>query len=355
MSKLYQRYIGFLYAKNFFVIFVSLEFFYVWVDFLSNLKKLPSSANLQLLYIYFNAQVAVNYTLPLGLVFAMIVSKMSMVKSNELISLYTSTVSRSKAIYPIFLVSCLITLILIGLNFTSFAYANNYKSNLLKYNSIQADVDKIFVKFDEKYVYIDKLNPLKKEAINIKIFQTKNNTLEYIISAKKAHFKHNAWHIKEGNKTTIPQVKNIGDKGLVKSKIKNEVFLRGFKPKTMDTIHKSKSSLSIVDAYDAWVFLSKQNANVRQVKSILYNLAFFPLFAPLMAVILFFYIPASGRFFNLNLLSFSFIFITLCVWGSLFLMGKFAYNGVVIPEIGIVLPLLIMGIIAFNLYHKNNQ
>ncbi len=353
INKLYQRYIIFLYLKNFFVVFFALEFFYVGVDLLANLKNLPSSANLQLLYVYYNAQIAINYTLPLSLIFAMIISKVSMIKSNELISLYASTISRSKAIYPIFLSSIAITLVLIGLNFTPFSYANTYKSNLQKYNTIEINRNHVFVRFDDKYVYINKLNPLSKEALGIKIFKVKNNALRSITSIKKAYFVNNAWYSKEAKITFIPSVKKLGDKGLSEKTIKDKVFLKGFKPKTMDTIHKDKTSLNIIDAYDALVFLSKQNSDTKQIRSIFYSLLFAPLFAPLMVVILFFYLPISSRFFNLAFISFLFVFVTVSVWGILFLLSKFSLNGVLLPELGINLPIALMGIWALNLYHKN--
>ncbi len=353
MSKLYQRYIAFVFLKNFFIVFLSLEFFYVGVDLLSNLKNLPNSANLQLLYVYYNAQVAINYTLPLGIVFAMIISKINMIKSNELISLYASTVSKSKAIFPIFLPSIAITCILVGLNFTSFPYANSFKKNLVKYNTIQTSTNNIFVKYNNKYVYIKKLNPLSKEAFDIKIFNTDNNTLTAITSIQKAYFKNNAWHSKTATIKYIPKVKNLGDEGVKEKETKNTIFLKGFKPKTMNTIHKEKASLNIIDALDALKFLSKQNANINQIKSVLYSLIFSPFFAPFMAVILFFYLPVSGRFFNLALLSFGFVFITISVWGVLFLLNRFAINGVLNPEFAIIAPIFLMGIGAISLYRKN--
>ncbi len=354
MNKLYDRYIAFLYIKNFLIIFLALEFFYVGIDLLSNLKNLPISANLQLLYIYFNVQIAINYTLPISLVIAMIVSKISMIKSNELISLYSSTISKNQVIMPTFIASCSITLLLIVLNCTSFTYANNYKNNLIKYNTIQVNANKVFMKFNNNYVFIEKLNPVKKEAANIEIFEIRNARLKSITSAKKAYFKENAWHSDEVDMLIIPEVKKLGDRGLIKKTIKNQIFLKGFKPKTMNTIHKSQSFLNIIDAYDAFIFLNKQQANTTHIRSSLYNFIFFPLFAPLLVIILFYFLPLSARFFNLALLSFIFILITLLVWGSLFLLSKFAQNGVISPEIGIILPILLMSILAFRLYKKNS-
>ena len=47
---LYARYVGWVYLKTFLIVFGALELFYVGIDLLTNLKELPASANLQLLY-----------------------------------------------------------------------------------------------------------------------------------------------------------------------------------------------------------------------------------------------------------------------------------------------------------------
>ena len=47
------KYIIEKYLKNFIIILLSLEIFFVGIDFLQNFKSIPQSANLQLFYIYF--------------------------------------------------------------------------------------------------------------------------------------------------------------------------------------------------------------------------------------------------------------------------------------------------------------
>lgn len=353
MDKLYQKYVGFLYVKNFLIIFLALEFFYVGVDLLSNLKDLPTSANLQLLYVYYNAQLAMNYTLPLSLVFAMISSKISMIRSNELVSLYASGISRSQVITPLFITSMFLTFILIGLNFTSFAYSVEYKSNILKYNRISNDSSRLFVKYDDKYIYFNSLNPVKKTATDVKIFDTNKTSLKRIISSKKAVFTNGAWFFKEANVTTLPKDKRLGKEGFSIKPLKNITLLRGFKPTIIDTLHDGKASLSVVDAYDAMRFLGSQGADVSWAKSALYSFIFFPLFAPFMVVILFFYMPPTGRFFNMALLGFLFIFITLCVWGVIFVLSKFSANSIILPELAVILPIVFMGFYALKLFYKN--
>lgn len=72
--KLFEKYIIQNYLKNFFVIFIALDLFYVGVDLLTNYNNIPDSANLQILYALFQGMNAVNYVLPLSIVFGMIVT-----------------------------------------------------------------------------------------------------------------------------------------------------------------------------------------------------------------------------------------------------------------------------------------
>lgn len=348
--KLYQKYISFSYIKNFFIIFFALEIFYVGVDLLSNLKDLPSSANLQLLYVIFTAQTAVNYTLPLGLVFAMIVSKLSMIRSNELISFYASGISKRQVVSPILFASTFFVLLYIGLNFTDFAYSNEYKRNLLKYNRLNTDISKLFVKYDDKYIFFDSFSTIQKKATGVKIFDTNDTKLENIISAQVAYYKDNAWFFKDANITTYNNKTELQEVAIIKKSLKNQTYLSGFKPTIIDAMQaEKKNSLSILDAYEALKFLSKQTANTSEVKSIFLGLLFTPFFAPLMVVILFYHLPAIGRFFNLALLSFLLIFVTLCIWGVIFVASRFSATGVISPEIATILPIVLLFLYAIKL------
>ncbi len=355
--KLYQKYISFLYIKNFFVIFFALEIFYVGVDFLTNLKNVPTSANLQLLYVVFTAQSAVNYTLPLGLVFAMIVSKLSLIRSNELISFYTSGISKRQVVAPLVLVSTFFTIGFIGLNFTDFAYSAQYKSNLLKYNRLKTDVSKLFLKYDNKYIFFNSFSPIKKSATGVKIFEINGTKLQSIMSAKSAIYDKNIWFFKEANLTTFTDKSELNQKALKNEILFNKTYLNGFKPSVIDAMQSSKkNTLNILDAYDAISFLNAQNANTTAVKSILLSLIFLPFFSPLMVVILFYHLPITGRFFNIALLSFGFIFATLCVWGVIFVASRFAATGVIAPELSIILPIVSLFLYALKLnYSEKNR
>ncbi|MDR2341474.1 MAG: LptF/LptG family permease [Campylobacteraceae bacterium] len=353
MIKIYQRYIIFLYLKNFFIIFCALEFFYVGVDFITNYNNLPNSANLQLLYIAFNFMSAVNYTLPISVVFAMIVSKFSMIRSNELLCMYSVGISKNALILPIFFGAVFLVFIYIFLNFTSFAYAYEYRSNLLKYSQIIRSSSNLFLKYEGKYVYFGELNPLKQETSDIKIFDIADNELQEIITAKKGVFKNNAWLLEDVEVIKKPKIEAEKNTNIIIEKFDVFQTLERFRPKIIENAHLGSQSLSILDALDAMRFFGDQGINTNSIKTNLYFLMFFPFFAPFIVVIFYYYMPLSGRFFNLALMNFGFVFAALTSWGVLFTLGKFAANSIILPEIAILVPIIFLGIFALILYRKN--
>ncbi len=352
--KIYQRYIVSHYLKNFFVIFLSLEFFYVAIDLLSNYKNFPESANLQLLYVVFKTLDAFNYSIPLSTVFAMIVTKFSMIKSNELVTLYAVGVTKKALIKPLFLTALSLTLLYISLNFTPFAYAYEYSRNLLKYSTIKPNSKALFLKNNNDYIYFDRLEPIKKQAFGIKIFSVKDNDLQRIISAKRAYFSDNRWVLKDVTIKTKPKVTSINDKGFTQVEQKRYTTLRDFRPTIIENMHKGKYGMSIIDTVDALNFFASQDVNLDHVKTLLYSHLLFPLFAPLLVVILFYKLPISSRFSNMAFLSFIFILITLSTWGVLFILTKLSATSVIYPELGVIVPILLLTFYALKQYYKEN-
>ena len=123
--KLYARYVGWVYIKSFLIVFLALELFYVGIDLLTNLKDLPPSANLQLLYVGLTALSAISYVLPLSLIFALIILHVNMVRSNELISFYALGISKNKLILTPFLIALFVTIFYVGIIFTHFDFGHD--------------------------------------------------------------------------------------------------------------------------------------------------------------------------------------------------------------------------------------
>ena len=346
---LYARYVGWLYFKYFVIIFIALTLFYVGIDILTNLKDMPASANLKLLYFGLTSLTAVNYVLPLALIFALITSKFSMIRSNELVSFYALGIDKNRLIKPPFYIALAITFIYVGLNFTPFAYAYEYGRNIVKLSNLSRTSSDIFLKFEGKFVYMDSLNPISGEAKDVRIFDIDSSNLRSATFGESAKFIDDAWLLKNAKIVNLPQNIKLGEKGLdIKTPIELKT-LENFKPKTIESASAESSAITIPDAVDYILAFKDEGIGLNSTKTTLYNLAFAPFFAPFMVLIIYYFLPVTGRFFNLALKSFIFTIASLCVWGALFVMMRFARNGVVSPEVGVLLPIILLGAYAFYL------
>ena len=346
---LYARYVGWLYFKYFMILFIALTLFYVGIDILTNLKDMPASANLKLLYFGLTSLTAVNYVLPLALIFALITSKFSMIRSNELVSFYALGIDKNRLIKPPFYIALVITFIYVGLNFTPFAYAYEYGRNIVKLSNLSRTSSDIFLKFEGKFVYVDSLNPISGEAKDVRIFDINGSNLRSATFGESGKFIDDAWLLKNAKIVNLPQNIKLGEKGLDIKTPSELKTLENFKPKTIESASAESSAITIPDAVDYILAFKDEGIGLNSTKTTLYNLAFAPFFAPFMVLIIYYFLPITGRFFNLALKSFIFTIASLCVWGALFVMMRFARNGVVSPEVGVLLPIILLGAYAFYL------
>ncbi|MDA3043714.1 LptF/LptG family permease [Campylobacter sp. JMF_01 NE2] len=346
--KLYAKYVSLVYLKYFFILFVALDFFYVGIDVLTNLKDFPQSANTGLLYVALTAGVAITYILPLSLIFALIIMIFNMIRSSELISFYALGVSKNALIIPPFLISLFITLGYIYLNTTPFAYALKFQKNLTDFTPVGPEM---FLKYEGKYVYINGLH--QNHADEMIAFDINASELQSRIWAKNGEYSAKEWKFREGEKTQIPTNLSLGEAGLKRESIQNEAMLRGFNPSSIESVYDTSNVYSIKDAIRSIKTFANQGVNVNSIKANLYNMIFFPLFAPIMILILYYYFPITGRFFNLALMSFGFFIITLCAWGLFFVLIRFSLNGVILPELGIIVPILLLLVFAIWLVFKH--
>ncbi|MCR8696251.1 MULTISPECIES: LptF/LptG family permease [Campylobacter] len=351
--KLFARYSSFIYLKYFFIIFISLIGFYVVIDTLTNLKNLPSSANLQLIYVSLTALISVNYILPISLVLALIVTMINLIRSNELVSFYALGVSKNRLIMPIFTIALAISFGYIGLCFTQFAYAKERQESLEDFQSFERFTNWIFLRFENKFIYIDKLFGDKQSAKDIKIFDMNGSQILSQTIAKEGSYKDNIWILKDNTIITLPQDIKLGGSGLEIKNLDEIVALNNFRPRIIESIKNSDNLYSIGDAIDAIRTFKNENINITKIKSTLYSMIFFPLFAPFMILILYYYMPLTGRFASLAIASFISIFVSLCVWGVLFLLIRISINGAIAAEFGIILPIIILMLFAGYKVYKN--
>lgn len=354
MKSVFFRFISAIYLKSFFIIFLALVLFFVGVDLVINFKDLPSSANLVLLYTLFLACMAINYVLPISLVFALIFSMISMVRSNELVSFYALGLSKRLVILYPFLWALFFYAVFVGLNFTPFAYAEDYKDNIIANAVMSGQSKDIFLKYDDKFVYIAKLESLEDRVDNMKIFDLANLELTQLRDVKSAIFKDNAWLLERGEKISVPNSVQLFGEGLQVENIENIKALSGFKPRIIESV-ANKSHYSIADALQSLFAFSKQGVNTALMRIELYKLIFMPLFAPFLLLILYHFFPTISRFFNLAFISFVFFLCTLGLWGVLYLLAKFAENGFVSPEIGLIAPICLLIAISLFLFYKKRR
>ncbi len=350
--KIFQKYIVAKYLKTFLIIFFALELFYVGIDLLTTYRKLPQSANLQILYIMFQSMCAINYVLPLSVIFAMILTAISMAKNNELVSMLSFGISKQSIAKPLFFASLSITILYVLLNFTPFSYSREYGSNILKFSQISSDTKDLFLKNNSDYIYFGNLDPIKKQATNIKIFRVENRDIVSMINAKTGHYNDKNWIFYGVEKIIKPKVTTLDSKGLKIEKFAKLETLKDFRPKIIDNVYKGKFNLSVPDAIDALSFFNSQNLDTSRLRTIIFTQIFLPLFAPLLGLILFMKIPTISRYNSTVLLSFSLALLSVFVWGLLFLLSKLALNLVIYPELAVMFPIFLLGLASLYSYIK---
>jgi len=350
--KIITKYLLIKYVKYFFIILLSLELFFVGIDMLQYFSRLPNSANLQLLYIMYNTFFTLTITLPLSLIFAWVVTLTFLIKENALVSFYALGISQKKIMTPILLITTLFTFILIGLQSTPLAYAYEEKNKILQGRYFVNEQNNIFLKYNEYFVYFKKLYPIEKKAIDIHIFKTKNNDIVETIVGKKAFYQNNRWYVIDTKITKKPEKIDWNNSKLNVSYEKFLYTLEGFEPKIISNVYKGKAQYSVIDAVRTIMLLDDQEFNTNKIKAILYSQLVMPFFVLPLIVLIFIYTTPSSRFFNSALFISGMIFLSLSVWGVLFLLQKLALGSIVLAEVAIILPVILFFIISYILYTK---
>ncbi len=347
------KYISFHYLKYFLLILIALVLFLVGFDYMENVDTLPSSANLILIYLVYKVFFAIDMLLPLSLIFAMIATKMFLIRSNALVSFYSLGYSRVDVLKPFVIISTLITVIFISLHsFSSFSQSEEFAKNIRKnaaYLKLSGD---LFFTYKQKYIYFSKMLPLQGKAEGIRVFSIKENTLKEVLIASEATYKDDYWYIKEADIITKPDDIGFDSTGIKVGHEKVLKILHGFRPKILDQVYEGKVNFTIRDAIDALMLFKDQNIDTRSIEGALYKIFIYPFFVPCLVVIIFFFVPISSRFLNVSLFSFGAILSTLLVWGVLFMLIELSNNKIISSEIGIVAPIIILFFVALRQWRK---
>jgi lipopolysaccharide export system permease protein len=350
------RYILFHYLKFFIIILGALSLFLVGFDYMSNADKISSSANLVLIYLVYKALFAIDMLLPLSLVFAMISTKINLIRSNALVSFYSLGYSKVDVLKPFIVASMAVTLGFIYLHtLPKFAQANAMATSIKENSEYLSPSQDLFFIYQNQYIYFKRLYPLQQKAVGIRIFHLENKQLKTVIIAKTAYYQQGAWHIKNADIITKPDDFTFNSPGVSTTTKDELILLEGFRPKMLDKVYEGTADYTINDAFEAFKLLDKQNIKVDKIKAVLYKNLIYPFFAPLLVVIIFFFVPISSRFLNISLFSFVAIVSTLLVWGVLFMLMELSKNKTIPSEIGIVMPIVLLFFVAIWQMVRHNK
>lgn len=345
------RYLLTVYLRYFLLILISLSAFFVGLDFIQHSDRLPDSANIQILYISHIFLHSLSYTLPIALVLGMVVSFILLIRSNELNAFLSLGYSKKNLFRPFFLTALFFSFLYVGLNATPFAYSKEQAEAILDRSYTSNSREDLFVKYANYYVYFGRVFPVLKRAEGVRVYEVEDSQVRRIIKGKIALFKNNTWDIQEATIIHKPDKLELGSTPLQIEKRPSISILKGFRPKILDSVYEAKSGLSIPDAIETWKLLGEQNINTEKVRTMLLSMIFFPFFAPLLGSIIFYHMPVLTRYANLALLTFLVIVLSLVAWGVLYTLTRLSISGLIIPEVGVLLPLALLAIVS-TWYHR---
>ncbi len=343
------RYISQLYLKHFMIIAFALALFFAGLDYMQHAAKL-SGFNIKILYLFYKGSYSFNLLFPIALVLSMIVSKMTLIRSNALVSFYALGYSKKAVLWPFFLVSLLLTLFYIGMHFTSFVNAEISAKQLLRGKNSHSVTHNIFVKYNNSFIYISEIIPSRKLAKEIRIYRILPDRELEIIYGPRAVFDGKGWVVEQARVIKKPNARELSGRGLVVEKKPRVRTLEGFKPKILTSVFEGVKTYAIQDAFEAMRLLEKEHLQNKKVKAALYHMIATPFFAVFLVVIFFLTIPPHARSANLMWTSFTLVGITLFVWGIFYLLYRISLSGVIMPEFGILVPVALLGLVAIHSY-----
>ena len=349
------RYVSWIYLKYFFIIAFALAFLFAGMDFLQNGGRLDGF-NIKVLYLFYKGSYALDLLYPLALVFAMIVTKIILIRSNALLSFYALGYSKKRVMTPFIAVATLLTLLYVGLHFTPFVDADLSAKALLQGKKHAAVTRDLFLKYNDSFVYMRRMIPERKEALDIRVYRLEKGNLKEIVHGERAHFDGERWVLRNVRIVEKPDPKRLGGEGFRVETKARLATLEGFKPKILTSVFEGKRYYTIQSAWEALQLLMAQKLDTIKVRNLLYYMTVMPFFALFLTVIFFIAIPPYARSANLMLYSFLFTGTTLFVWGILYFLFRIGRTGAIYPELGTVLIVALLGLAAiYSFLFKTNR
>jgi lipopolysaccharide export system permease protein len=350
---LHFRYFVQHYVKNLLSILFGLSFAFAAIDYFQHVQMLSVSSNYKVLYIFYMWQQALGMLYPLAIVFAVIMTKLAFVKNNTMGALHAFGYTKKRLVYPIFVVATLTYALFLYLHTTEFSYAKDKATVLLKNQLHAYNVNDVFFKYNDTFVYIKKLDPIKKKIEGITIFKVAGSQVRYTIKAPVAVFKGEEWIAQDA--TVKTHIYKNGE--LVRYSVDQKeriATLHGYKPKIIESLYEGKA-LNVIDAYNTWKLLQTQKLNSDKIRAAMYDKVIVPLFALALVIILFFKLPFHARMMNFGAVVALSLGATFLVWGILFGLAQIGSNGVLVPELTAIAPIVLLWIYAIYVFFTDER
>jgi lipopolysaccharide export system permease protein len=324
-------------------VLLALSSLFTGLDFLIGGTNLPSF-NLKVLYIFNRWQESLNLLYPLAIIFGGIWTKIAFIKQNTLGALYALGVSRLELFRPFFFLSLSTYLLFVGLNFTQFATASDTANSIKKGKfNIQHSED-LFFKYDNSFVHIKNLISKDRRLEGLTIFILQGTRVVEVQEAESAEYNGLEWIAKGVVRKRI--VSDGGERRLQIDRVESLKTLKGYNPKILNSIYENRK-LTLYESIVAKRLLSTQGIKTVKVRADIYNKTITPLFSIALLTILIFSFPFHARYINIVTTTTKALGGTLFIWGLLFALYRMGVNGVLMPEVAIILPILLLWSYAF--------
>jgi lipopolysaccharide export system permease protein len=235
---------------------------------------------------------------------------------------------------------------------TELAYSSEQKNKILNNNFFVNEKFNILLKYNNNFVYFQKLYPLEKKAENVKIFKLEDGQLVETILAKTAYYQDNKWYVVDAKIISKPKKIEWENSKLNIRYEKSLYTLDGFKPEIISNVYKANIEYSIADALYTILLFDKQGLNTDKIRAILYTKLIVPFMVVPLLILFFAYSSISGRFFKMGQFVSVSILLALGIWGVFFFLQRIATANLVIPEIALIFPLILLFIYSFIMYQK---
>lgn len=350
--KLYFLYLVKFYAKNFLAILFGMSFMFVLIDYLGYANKIQGATNQHITYLFYAWQGALALLYPLALVFAVIVTKMSLVRNNTMGALHSFGYSKRRLFTPIFLFGVIVYIVFVWLQTTQFAYAKD-NANALLGNASNRTSQNLFFKYNDTFVYVNRLDPIAKMLVGVSLFKTDKDHILYTMKAPFATFNGKSWNMHNATIYRNHYTNGFLDRYSIEQH-QTMTTLEGYKPAIMESLYEG-GALTLIDAFDTWNLFEKQGFNSDKIRAGVYDKVVFPLFAFGLMVLLFFKIPYLSRFGNAAKTTTMALGGSLLTWGVIMGLSYLGANGVVAPELSSFVPILLLSGYAMIVYFAKEK